>query len=153
MMRCRFVVLCALTLVSLPQALAAKSPMTGGPRQFDLICRGQVRQVVDEYLPAIVAGFPGMSTKYPVRRHIIVDLIGMRYQQKPPFYTGAPPDKVAELDENWGVVILDKDARTMSRWAIRLRDYRSTRVSEDPSGAIWLERMTCRLAPYSGFPK
>jgi hypothetical protein len=140
-------------LLSLPQGLSAKESEKGRPRQFDLDCRGQEKKVLENYLPGFhKSGMPGEEKDHhSVRKHLAIDMIGMKFQEKPPFYSGALPDKIFKYDANDGVLVLESDPHLARRWAIRLNTYKSTAVSEGDDGEIWVEHMACRLAPFSGF--
>jgi len=152
-MRARHItILGAAILACVPQGLAAKYPEMGGPRQFDLDCRGQEKQVVEPYLPNHVHGFPDAPKHYAVRTHLVIDMLAMRYTELPPDYTGAPPRKIFKYDSDSGILILNSDPQLAQRWAIRLDKYNSVAVREDETGAIWVQHMTCRLMPFSSLP-
>lgn len=142
----------AAVLSCLPHQLSAKEPERGRPKQFDLDCRGQSKRIVERYLPGFhKAGPPGgEKSHYPSREHLSIDMIGMKYQRKPPAYSGAPPFKIARYDANEVILVLWDDDRVGRHWAIDLDNYDSTMVSEEDSGEIWIEHMSCRLAPFSG---
>src|SRR5665213_297822 len=123
-----------------PQHVSAKEPEMGGPRQFDLDCRGQEKQVIKRYLPGFhKTGIPGEKNHYSVRTHLTIDMVGMKFQEKPPAYSGAPPDKIFKYDGNDAILVLQSDPHLATRWAIRLDNYNSTAVNEDGSGEIWVQ--------------
>jgi hypothetical protein len=143
----------AVVLSCLPYGLCAKQPEMGGPRQFDLNCRGEEKRVVERYLPGFHRAGPpgGEKSHYPAQSHLTIDMIGMKFQEKPPVYSGAPPNKIFKYDANEATLVLKDDERSGRHWAIRLDNYNSTAVSEEGSGEIWVEHMACRVAPFSGF--
>jgi len=150
----RWIVIIGVAILGcVPQSLTAKVPEMGGPRRFDLECRGQAKLVVDQYIPFHHSGMPGMDDikQRSVRKHVIIDMITMKFLEKPQPYSGSPPKKISSYDRDFGLLMLENESGLARRWAIRLDNYKSTAVTEYSSGEIWVEHMTCRAAPFSGF--
>lgn len=127
---------------------AAKMPELGGPKQFDLLCQGHVEHVLDAYIPVPMAGPGGDIPKVQaVQRHIIVDLQSMHFEDVHKYNSGK--DKIA-LEKDGLLYLMNE--RGFRRWVINLDSYKSIYVMEEQSGDLWVEKMQCRPAKFSGIP-
>jgi hypothetical protein len=124
----------------------AKYPEFGGPRQFDLLCRGQEEKALDGYIPSPSSGTGREEPRVqPAHNHLIIDMVSMQYLEQDQYH----PVKIPQYKD--GLLYLYNDPASLL-WTINLDKYTSVLVKRDPDGAIYVEKMRCRLAKFSGFP-
>lgn len=124
----------------------AEYPELGGPKQFDLICRGQDTIILDSYIFIPMAG-PGkdLPKVEKVQKRVTVDLISMQFLESGQYH----PMKIP-LEKD-GILYL-YNQRGHRRWTINLDTYKSIFVFEEESGALSVEKMNCKPVKFSGFP-
>ena len=143
---CRYTGICAALLLSAACPVMAKYPEFGGPKQFDLLCRGQFERVLDWYIPTPGAGPGGDEPRVrAAHNHLIIDMLSMQYLEEDQYH----PAKIPQYKD--GFLYLYNDPASLL-WTINLNKYTSVFVKRDPDGAIYVEKMKCRLAKFSGFP-
>lgn len=133
-------------LICMSQPVWAEYPEFGGPKQFDLLCRGQSERVLDRYLPMPMAGTGREEPRVQAaHNHFIIDMVSMQYLGEDQYH----PKKIPQYRD--GFLYLYNDPASLL-WTINLNKYTSVFVKRDPDGAIYVEKMKCRLAKFSGFP-
>jgi hypothetical protein len=124
----------------------AKYPEFGGPKQFDLFCRGREERVLDWYIPTPGAGPGGAEPRIQaVHNHLRIDMVSMQYLEEGQYH----PSKIAQ--EKNGILYLYNNPASLL-WTIKLDKYTSVFVKHQDDGAIYVEKMKCWLAKFSGFP-
>ena len=143
----RHTALCAALLLCASLPAAAEFPELGGAKQFDLFCKGRLEYVQDYYIFIPMAG-PGDIPRFqPAKRHIIIDLLSMQYQDVDVYQS---KKKKIPLEKDGLIYLMNN--RGYDRWVVNPHSYKSVHVMEGDRGEIYIERMKCRPAKFSGFP-
>lgn len=133
-------------LVCTTGPVTAKYPELGGPKQFDLSCSGQEVRVLDGYIPVPNSGTGHEEPRVkPARNHLKIDMISMQFLETGQYHPAKIP-----LEKD-GILYLHNEPAT-SLWTINLDTYRSIFVRHFEDGTLYVEKMKCRLAKFSGFP-
>jgi len=142
----RYFGISAALLFSMTHLAGAKDPDFGGPKQFDLFCRGRSERVLDSYIFVPMAGTGRVEPKIEtVHNHLVIDMKSMQYLEEGQYHPQKIPlhkDFLLYFRNDWSSLL----------WTINLNTYRSISVKHDDDGALYIEKMKCRLAKFSGFP-